>query len=747
MLRKILHGNNDPNTSPTSAAATGSSSSSNKKPSKIEALLSNWKQLDNNLSSFERLASMRRLVVEGELGAESYDLLHGLAVERATGKERRPSVLGTLQGVEQPIMAGYLYHRTQKTWKKRYVLLFTGRLEYHSSKATSEQKIGQGQYLTLNEKHFVGDSASRHLKNDKENSFMVSDFTTTHYFAAESPELRKYWMHTLARTIKKLQAAKEAFDQQQPSIVGRLGRSPSVVEREYQERLNAYASSIGAPVNTLQKKASTLSPLPTSTNKNNNTSSNTTTTTNNNFPNGNGDNSERSSNARLQSVRLLEEAANIETKRLEHVALQILFEEEASNLAVEAEKVQDKTEEFQRIEKKRIAVEERAGLEAAVAAEFQELVEAKESESAEVLARAEIEKEINRRSVGRPKSMRPPVVVQQQQQQQPQSSVTSTTATSDTIPPPPIVEVDIAPSVEEVVATEDDDVEEAEFKTMAVEAAARRVDEERDQRLIEAKQAMKQAEEIMRAAAEARAKAAELHSKTITDNKTTTTTNNNNNTNVTPVELSPDAALLKAQAERAVALQKAAAMQKYLLQSKEALEKSKQKAQAKMGGFNNSTTSNNNINVGGLTKQPSQPIKVANSATPSSNNSSSATTTNMKSTATTSPTTSTTNTPNSPILAQVDHEIIRVLELIGKFGTKPPGGGKASITFGNLCKAYDQATAGVVVTDDDNEENSSSAAYDISGLLLQCKRLRRVRYDGSQLFRGTHDNVVISLFL
>lgn len=345
--------------------------------SKTKQVLAKWKELDENLSSFERLDEMRKLVSEGSMSHGAYDMLHDLAVSRATGKTRKANVTG-VTALEHPIMAGYLFYRVGKTWRKRYVLLFTERLEYHGSKQESETNRGlSSSLLVLTEKFFVSDSSSRRLKNSKDNGFMVSDFTTTHYFAADSKDLAEYWMHTIARTIKKLQEAKSFFDNR-ARIVGKPpARSLQEIEMEYQARLLSYEAS-----KKLISSASASAALPE-----NNTQS----------------------NAR-QSIRLKQEATELESKRIEHAVLQKQFADEAASLEEKVESLRKELEhsgtfdaqletEIKQLEKQRVDLEELAGLEAKVAAEYEELAEQTENEAAAAEAREEVEMEFKRKSM------------------------------------------------------------------------------------------------------------------------------------------------------------------------------------------------------------------------------------------------------------------------------------------------------------------------------------------------------------
>jgi len=499
--------------------------------SKVNQLLSQWKKLDENLSSFERLESMRKLVAQGDMTSGAYDMLHDLAVSRATGKTRKPSALG-VTALESPIMAGYLHLRVGKSWKKRYVLLFTERLEYHGSKQESESNRRLGatapSLLALTEKFFVSDSASRRLVNEREKGFMVSDFVTTHYFSADSKDLMQYWMHIIAKTIRKIQEAKAFFDKR-PKIIGNIPKSAEALEKEYQERLSSYNASRGSK--TLKPELSVTS----------------------------GDRAKSikspairdliDSDAAVErkSIRLRLEAAELESKMMEHANRQMEFEKEATKaeeVAVQIQQeleasgstesasskdVEEKKARLEELEARRIEFEEHALLEARMVIEYEELVEEKNIDAAKALAEEEIAVEIKRRSV----------------------------AVLPLNTPPDQIE-----KILEDKLMNPDSAEQLELQALAVEAVARRAIEEQDDKVKEAEVAFLFAKEKHHEAEHAQG-IEDVEKKVQADEEA-------------------QRAAERAALERDQAIKKAELLQRMIADSRSALERSKKKTEARM---------------------------------------------------------------------------------------------------------------------------------------------------------------------
>jgi len=486
----------------------------------VKTLMSQWKKLDENLSSFERLEAMRGLVAKGEMSAGSYDMLHDLAVTRATGKIRKPSVTG-VTALEYPIMAGYLFLRSGKTWKRKYILLFTERLEYHASKQESETKRGlissPTALLVLTERFFVSDSSSRRLVNDKEHGFMISDFNTTHYFAAETQDIAQYWMHTLAKTIQKIQQAKAYFDSR-PKIVGHFPKSSDDLEREYLERLSSYQSSMRQPSHASRETSS--------------------------------EGGLSSHNAR-QSIRLKAEARDLESRRIEHHVMQMEFEKEASNAELLATDLQqridsanvdpklmsDARKRLEKLESVRVEMEERALLEAKMVSEYDDLVAEKQAVAAEVQAQEDIQIEIKRRSVAIFPNITSPEEMEKLLQKQ----------------------------------MDADTPEMLELKNAAIESVAKSVEEEQQEKAKEAEEALQVAKEKHRIAEQLSKEAANNDVKL------------EKAMEVVKQDQEAQQVAEVAASERDNAFRRAEALQRVLLESRAAVLRSKEKAAARMG--------------------------------------------------------------------------------------------------------------------------------------------------------------------
>ena len=164
---------------------------------------------------------------------------------QATSSERlgtwAPSA--TAQDVfnEKPIMQGYLFKRATRSgrnWRKRYFLLYASRLEYRTTK---ESKYAKGE-MWLSEHFYVADSQLVNLNNGKDRGFMLSDFATTYYFAAESVELKLFWMHAVSKVLRVLQDNAKAKNE--PVLLGRPVRTKEEISRDLSSRQAAYRSSL-----------------------------------------------------------------------------------------------------------------------------------------------------------------------------------------------------------------------------------------------------------------------------------------------------------------------------------------------------------------------------------------------------------------------------------------------------------------------------------------------------------------------
>jgi len=142
---------------------------------------------------------------------------------------------------DKPVIEGTLKKRNAngKGWKERFVVLFPDAVKYYKKK-DEKVKSSHGK-IPLNENCWVSDIRT---KGDKEeHTFVVSDFNDTFYFAAESRELRDFWMHAVARIIRKHQQDVDYYGTNNTGV--NRERTESEIERDYEQRLANYKASQG----------------------------------------------------------------------------------------------------------------------------------------------------------------------------------------------------------------------------------------------------------------------------------------------------------------------------------------------------------------------------------------------------------------------------------------------------------------------------------------------------------------------
>ncbi|GBG34919.1 Actin-binding Rho-activating protein [Hondaea fermentalgiana] len=262
------------------------------------SFVENWKRLDGQFDEYARLRELRSLVAQGAISQALYDQMHRYVLEKNLSKKkkggkkkstreapelppRKSSIFsrgksGTLpkgsriiekggetlvEGDERAtlwgrkaVMEGFLYKRATKSgrnWRRRYVKIYFDRMDYFSKKT---DKTPRGT-IHLTKDFFVADSILRRIKNTRPHGFMVSDFATTFYLAASSPEAKVYWMHTIQRVLQKLKDQDEQTDE--PVRLGEPERTPSMRERDMQARLDAYRR--GLPVTEVARHVSKAS--------------------------------------------------------------------------------------------------------------------------------------------------------------------------------------------------------------------------------------------------------------------------------------------------------------------------------------------------------------------------------------------------------------------------------------------------------------------------------------------------------
>jgi len=124
-------------------------------------------------------------------------------------------------------------------WASRYFRLFSHSLKYYSRKSDT---VPRGE-MTLTVEHYVTDLKSR--KEKQANVFIIDDLVLKYYLAAESPALRDYWMHAIARIIRNLQQKENWFGEADGVNGLNRVRTPEEVERDLAARLEAYKKSSG----------------------------------------------------------------------------------------------------------------------------------------------------------------------------------------------------------------------------------------------------------------------------------------------------------------------------------------------------------------------------------------------------------------------------------------------------------------------------------------------------------------------
>jgi hypothetical protein len=155
---------------------------------------------------------------------------------------------------DKPVMESELMKKNDRTgkWAKWFVRLHNSGLRFFKRKGDMYAK-GE---VVLSAEHYVSD-----LKASSEklaNVFIVSDFEVTYYLAADSIELRDFWMHAVARIIRNLQQRERWFDSPAPSTE----RSEADKRRDLEARMAAYNASKGAAESPSQSPSSASSPQP-----------------------------------------------------------------------------------------------------------------------------------------------------------------------------------------------------------------------------------------------------------------------------------------------------------------------------------------------------------------------------------------------------------------------------------------------------------------------------------------------------
>jgi hypothetical protein len=212
--------------------------------------IARWKKSDSKpFDEQAKLKEARSLLVKGAVSQDEFDEMSQYCAQRNPKRSeadkkgvaaiKAAPAAGGAGAAEEPTMEGFLLKRTAdgSSWKKLYFKLFEDRLEFSAKRESAA--LGK---LLLGKEFFVADSILRRIKNMRQNGFMVSDLggpASTFYLAADSPENKTYWIHTIGSVLRKL---KEADPAEARLSRGRAGSDAA--ERDYQQRL-ASAGKLG----------------------------------------------------------------------------------------------------------------------------------------------------------------------------------------------------------------------------------------------------------------------------------------------------------------------------------------------------------------------------------------------------------------------------------------------------------------------------------------------------------------------
>ena len=108
------------------------------------------------------------------------------------------------------VIEGPLEHSLDhgNTWEMRYVILNPDRILVYEKAGDVQAKAGNERpkplsVLTFTEEFYCSDGKGGNW------AFQVSDFDTTYYFSAPDEQHQMFWMHAIARIIRKLRAERE----------------------------------------------------------------------------------------------------------------------------------------------------------------------------------------------------------------------------------------------------------------------------------------------------------------------------------------------------------------------------------------------------------------------------------------------------------------------------------------------------------------------------------------------------------
>ena len=106
------------------------------------------------------------------------------------------------------ILEGNLEHSQDhgKSWEEQYVVLFPDRILVYEGGKDDKDKAHEVHVLVFTADFYVGDAPGGQF------AFQVSDFNVSYYFGTKDEQSRFFWMHAIARIIRKLQTELETLE-------------------------------------------------------------------------------------------------------------------------------------------------------------------------------------------------------------------------------------------------------------------------------------------------------------------------------------------------------------------------------------------------------------------------------------------------------------------------------------------------------------------------------------------------------
>ena len=256
-----LNNNNNNNKSPKSNNSNNSSSSLNSTNSSSPPHTPTSRIIQSNggqsISSSSSSTSSKILTNATNLAIAASKTIASATKKNKTKPRRKTR---GLKYHEKPLISGYLFVRThilgnvnRILWVKRFVVMYHSRFEFYKSqnifnksKNIINNNNNNKHILSthwFNENYYVSPSTLVNLGNNKTNGFVVSDYETNYYFAAEFEDLKDYWIHTISNALRYLLDLSQIEDY--PVFLGKpLHKSESTRGREFEQRVKSYQNSL-----------------------------------------------------------------------------------------------------------------------------------------------------------------------------------------------------------------------------------------------------------------------------------------------------------------------------------------------------------------------------------------------------------------------------------------------------------------------------------------------------------------------